>query len=95
MKDKIIAFLALIAVFLVFMVYFMYYQKKAIETEKNALYVDVCRYKQSLVEMEKQNEVLLEAKKENEKFKQSLANDDSDNLNVVPASYILNRMHQD
>lgn len=95
MKDKIIAFLAIIALVLVFVIYLMYYQKKALETEKNALYVDVCRYKQSLVEMEKQNEVLLEAKKENEKFKQNLANDDSDNLNVVPASYILDRMHKD
>ena len=45
MKDKIIAFLALVAVFLVFAIYLMYYQKKALETEKNALYVDVCRYK--------------------------------------------------
>lgn len=95
MKDKIIVFLALVALILVFVIYLMYYQKKALETEKNALYDDVCRYKQSLVEMEKQNEVLLEAKKENEKFKQNLANDDSENLNVVPASYILNRMRQD
>ena len=73
----------------------MYYQKKALETEKNALYVDVCRYKNSLAEMEKQNEVLLEAKKENEKFRKELAEDESDNLNFVPASYILERMHTD
>ena len=95
MKDKIIVFLVLTALVLVFVIYLMYYQKKALETEKNALYVDVCRYKNSLAEMEKQNEVLLEAKKENEKFRKELTEDESDNLNFVPASYILERMHTD
>lgn len=95
MKDKIIVFLGFVALVLVFVVYLMYYQKKALETEKNALYDDVCRYKNSLAEMEKQNEVLLEAKKENEKFRKELAEDESDNLNFVPASYILERMHTD
>lgn len=95
MKDKIIVFLGLVALVLVFVIYLMYYQKKALETEKNALYDDVCRYKNSLAEMEKQNEVLLEAKKENEKFRKELAEDESDNLNFVPASYILERMHTD
>ena len=95
MKDKIIVFLGLTALVLVFVIYLMYYQKKALEMEKNALYDDVCRYKNSLAEMEKQNEVLLEAKKENEKFRKELAEDESDNLNFVPASYILERMHTD
>lgn len=95
MKDKIIVFLGLVALILVFVIYLMYYQKKALETEKNALYDDVCRYKNSLAEMEKQNEVLLEAKKENEKFRKELAEDESDNLDVVPARYILERMHAD
>ena len=45
--------------------------------------------------MEKQNEVLLEAKKENEKFRKELAEDESDNLNYVPADYILELMHTD
>lgn len=95
MKNKIIVFLGLVALVLIFVIYLMYYQKKALETEKNALYDDVCRYKNSLAEMEKQNEVLLEAKKENEKFRKELAEDESDNLNFVPASYILERMHTD
>ena len=95
MKDKIIVFLGLVALVLVFMIYLMYYQKKALETEKNALYDDVCRYKNSLAEMEKQNKVLLEAKKENEKFRKELAEDESDNLNYVPADYILKQLHKD
>ena len=95
MKDKIIVFLGIVTLVLVFVIYLMHYQKKALETEKNALYVDVCRYKNSLAEMEKQNEVLLEAKKENEKFRKELAEDESDNLNFVPADYILKQLHKD
>lgn len=95
MKDKIIVFLGLVALVLVFVIYLMHYQKKALETEKNALYDDVCRYKNSLAEMEKQNEVLLEAKKENEKFRKELAEDESENLNYVPADYILKQLHKD
>ena len=95
MKDKIIGFLALGIVILILVVCFMHYQKKALKAEKNALYEDVLRYRQSLEEKEKQNEVLLQAKKEYEQFKQDLANDDSDNLNVVVPAYVLNRMHTD
>lgn len=95
MKDKIIVFLGFVALVLVFVIYLMYYQKKALEAEKNALYVDVCRYKNSLAEMEKQNKVLLEAKKENEKFIKELEEDESDNLNFVPADYILKQLHKD
>lgn len=74
---------------------FMYYQNKALKAEKNSLAVDVLRYKKSLEEKEKQNEVLLQAKKEYEQFKQDLANDSDRNLDVSPAPYILNRMHAD
>lgn len=95
MKDKIIVFLALVIAILALVVCFMHYQKKALRAENNALYEDVLRYRQSLEEKEKQNEVLLEAKKEYEQFKQDLANDDSDNLNVVVPTYVLNRMHTD
>lgn len=95
MKDKIIGFFALIVVILGFMVYFMYFQNKTLKAEKNALCEDVSRMKKNLIEMEKQNEVLLQAKKENEQFKKDLSDDKSDNLDVVPAAYILNRMHAD
>ena len=95
MKDKIIVFFGILTVIFIFVIYLMYYQNKALRAEKNALAEDVCRYRNSLIEMEKQNEVLIKSKKENEAFKQNLADDVSDNLNVVPANYILNRMHKD
>lgn len=95
MKDKIIAFFGVLTVIFIFVIYLMYYQNKALKAEKNALAEDVCRYRNSLIEMEKQYEVTLEAKKENEKFRQNLSNDVSDNLDVVPANYILDRMHSD
>ena len=95
MKDKIIGFLALGIVILILVVSFMHYRNKALTAENNALNEDVLRYRQSLEEKEKQNEVLLQAKKEYEQFKQDLANDDSDNLNVVVPTYVLNRMHTD
>ena len=95
MKDKLIGFLGLGVAVLILVICFMHYQKKALKAEKNALYEDVLRYRKSLEEKEKQNEVLLQAKKEYEQFKQELANDDSDNLNVVVPTYVLNRMHTD
>lgn len=95
MKDKILVFLSVCVVILFFVVVCMFYYSKALKTEKNALNEDVLRYKQSLTEMEKQNEVLLEAKKENEQFKQDLSNDSDRNLDISPAPYILNRMHTD
>ena len=87
--------LAAVVVVLLFAVVFMFYSNRSLKAEKNALCLDVERYKQSLIEMEKQNEVLLEAKKENEQFKQELSDDKSDNLDVVPAPYILMRLHAD
>ena len=95
MKDKITVFLAFLTAILFFVVVCMFYQNKTLKAEKNVLYTDNLKYKQSLIEMEKQNEVLLEAKKGNEQFKQDLSDDVSDNLNVVPSAYILNRMHKD
>ena len=95
MKDKIIIFLTTGLVILGFLLVCMFYSNKSLKVEKNALYTDVERYKQSLIEMEKQNEVLIKAKKENEQFRKDLSDDNSDNLNVVPADYILNRLHTD
>ncbi|MBO7735219.1 MAG: hypothetical protein J6S67_21825 [Methanobrevibacter sp.] len=95
LKDKIAVFLAFVTAILVFVVVCMFYQNKALKAEKNALAVDVIRYKQNLIEMEKQNEVLLQAEKENEQFKQDLFDDKSDNLDVAPAPYILNKLHKD
>lgn len=95
MKDKILVFLSVCVVILFFVVVCMFYYSRALKTEKNALNEDVLRMKQSLTEMEKQNEVLLEAKKENEQFKQDLSNDSDRNLDISPAPYILNRMHAD
>ena len=95
MKDKIIVFLTVCVAILFFVVVCVFYQNKALKAEKNSLAVDVLRYKQSLEEKEKQNEVLLEAKKENEQFKQDLSNDSAGNLDISPSAYILNRMHKD
>lgn len=95
MKDKITVFLAFLMVVLFFVLVCMFYQNKALKAEKNVLYMDNLKYKKSLMEMEKQNEVLLEAKKENEQFKQDLYEDKSDNLDVAPAPYILNKLHKD
>lgn len=95
MKDKILVFLSVCVVILFFMVVCMFYYSKALKVEKNALSEDVLRYKQSLIEKEKQNEVLLEAKKDNEQFKHDLSDDLSDNLNVVPSAYILNKLRTD
>ena len=95
MNIKIIGFFSVLTAVLVFVIVCLFYSNKSLKAEKNALCLDVERYKQSLFEMEKQNEILNEAKKENEQFKQELSDDRSDNLDVSPSTYILNRMHAD
>ena len=51
MKDKIIGFLMIFILVLILIISFMHYQKKALKAEKTALYEDVLRYKQSLIDV--------------------------------------------
>lgn len=102
MKEKFVVFLGLLIGILFFVVVCMFYQNKALKAEKNGLKkeiqnltVEVKKRENAIKEMEKQNEILLEAKKENEEFKKELLDDSSDNLDVVPSAYILNKLHKD
>lgn len=95
MKDKIIGFLALGIVILILVVSFMHYRNKALTAEKNALKNDLQRTEQTIKEFETVNELYVKVEKENERFREMLSNDNSDNLNVVVPTYILNELHKD
>lgn len=95
MKDKIVLFLTATVGILILVVVCMFYANKSLKTEKNALKEELCRKEETIKEMEKINELYLEARKENEKFKERLSDDDSDNLNVRPATYILDQLRKD
>lgn len=95
MKDKIIGFLALGIVILILVVSFMHYRNKALTAEKNALKNDLQRKEQTIKEFETVNELYVKVEKENERFREMLNNDNSDNLNVVVPTYILNELHKD
>lgn len=74
---------------------FMYYQNKALTAEKKELKSDLQKKEQTIKEYEKINELYIEVEKENERYREVLNDDHSDNLDVAPATYILNRMHKD
>lgn len=93
--SKIVGILGVACVILIFVVSYTFKKINTLETEKNALKNEICKKEQTIKEMEKINVLYQEATKENEKFKEQLNNDHSDNLDVVPASYILDRLHKD
>lgn len=95
MSGKIIGFLGVVCVILILILSYTTNRINTLKCEKNALKNDLQRKEQTIKEMEKINELYQEIEKENEKFKEQLNTDTADNLNVVPANYILNQLHKD
>lgn len=109
MTDKIAAFLSVVCVVLVLVLSYTFSRINTLKDEKKALKNEICKKEQIIKEkdqiikekeqiikeMEKINELYQKAEKENEDFRQQLVGDNSDNLDVVPADYILNRLHKD
>lgn len=95
MTDKIAVFLSVVCVVLILVLSYTFSRINTLKDEKKALKNEICKKEQIIKEMEKINELYQKAEKENEEFRQQLLGDNSDNLDVVPADYILNRMHKD
>lgn len=95
MTDKIAVFLSVVCVVLILVLNYTFSRIITLKDEKNALKNEICKKEQIIKEMEKINELYQKAEKENEEFRQQLVGDNSDNLDVVPADYILNRLHKD
>lgn len=95
MTDKIAVFLSVVCVVLILVLSYTFSRINTLKDEKNALKNEICKKEQIIKEMEKINELYQKAEKENEEFRQQLVGDNSDNLDVVPADYILNRLHKD
>lgn len=100
--SKIIGILGVVCVILIFVLSYTTKRIDTLKSEKNDLKNEICNLETeiqkrdiAIKEMEKINEMYQEVAKENEKFKEELNNDKSDNLDVVPADYILNRLHKD
>ena len=92
---KIISVLGVVCVVLILVLSYTFSRINTLKDEKNALKNEICKKEQIIKEMEKINELYQKAEKENEEFRQQLVGDNSDNLDVVPADYILNRLHKD
>lgn len=95
MTGKIAVFLSVVCVILILVLSYTFSRINTLKDEKNALKNEICKKEQIIKEMEKINELYQKAEKENEEFRQQLVGDNSDNLDVVPADYILNRLHKD
>ena len=95
MSGKIIGFLGVVCVILILVLSYTIQRINTLKGEKNALKLEIQKKEQIIKEMEKINELYQEATKENEKFKEKLNNDTTDNLDVVPADYILKRLRAD
>lgn len=95
MSGKIIGFLGVFCVILILILSYTTNRINTLKGEKNALKTDLQKKEQTIKEMEKINELYQEIEKENEKFKEQLNADTTDNLNVVPANYILMQLHKD
>lgn len=100
--SKIIGILCAVCVILILVLSYTTKRIDTLKDEKNDLKNEICNLEteiqkrdKAIKEMEKINELYQEVAKENEKFKEELNNDKSDNLDAVPATYILDRMHQD
>lgn len=95
MSGKIIGFLGVVCVILILMLSYTTNRINTLKGEKNALKTDLLKKEQTIKEMEKINELYQKAEAENERFRETLNSDTTDNLNVVPANYILNQLHKD
>ena len=102
MSGKIIGFFGIVVAILVFVIAYKQYRINALGAKNNALKSEVCERDEIInqkntyiKEMEKINEAYKQAEKESQQFKEELLVDGSDNLDVVPATYILDRLRAD
>lgn len=95
MSGKIIGFLGVVCVILILILSYTTNRINTLKGEKNAIKNDLLKKEQTIKEMEKINELYQKAEAENERFRETLNSDTTDNLNVVPANYILMQLHKD
>lgn len=95
MSAKIIGFLGVVCAILILVLTYTIHRINALESQKNDLKNDLCKKEQTIKEMERINEAYKKANKEAQEFREELLVDPSDNLDVVPADYILNRLRAD
>lgn len=95
MSAKIIGILSLCIVILLLVLSYTTKRIDTLKVEKNDLKIEVERKNEFIKEMEKINEANKQAEKETQEFREELLVDTTDNLDVVPADYILKRLRAD
>jgi len=95
MSGKIIGILSIVCVILVFVLSYTLKKINTLESQKNDLKIEVEKKNEFIKEMEKINEANKQAEKEVQEFREELIIDTTDNLDVVPADYILKRLRAD
>ena len=88
-------FLTAVCVILILVLSYSFHRINTLESQKNDLKNEICKKDSYIKEMEKINEAYKKASKEAQEFREELLVDTSDNLDVVPADYILNRLRAD
>ena len=95
MNIKIIGFFSIICVILILVISYAFHKINTLESQKNDLKIELSQKESYIKEMEKINEAYKQAEKESQEFKEQLLVDTGDNLDVVPAGYILERLRAD
>lgn len=95
MSGKIIGILGVVCVILVLVLSYTFHRINTLESQKNDLKIEISKKDEFIKEMEKINEANKQAEKEAQEFREELLVDTTDNLDVVPADYILKRLRAD
>lgn len=95
MSGRIIGFLSVVCVILILVISYAFHRISTLETQKNDLKIEISKKDEFIKEMEKINEANKQAEKEAQEFREELLVDTTDNLDVVPADYILKRLRAD
>ena len=90
MKALVISFILLLMVAV-----FLFYSNKGLRTDLTAANAEIAGLTAAVAEMKGVVAAYAEAEKQAKEFEKELSNDTTDNLDVVPAEYILKQLHAD
>ena len=93
--TTICVFLAVCALYFNFRVDYLKNENTSLRSEKNGLWERVNKLEVTVKEKDNLIKIYAEAGKQAKEFEKELNNDTTDNLDVVPADYILKQLQSD
>lgn len=93
--TTVCVFLAVCALYFNFRVDYLKNENTSLRSEKNGLWERVNKLEVTVKEKDNLIKIYAEAGKQAKEFEKELNNDITDNLNVVPANYILKQLQSD